>query len=131
MEIHAERAVEKLAAIYFLVIGLSHLVQPLAWVQYFTWLRAKGTAGMFVEGLLSLGFGSLIVAFHNVWSGLPVVVTVVGWGQVLKGLVRLVLPQWSLRVYERITPERAWHFRVAGVGAVALCCLLAYVAYAR
>jgi uncharacterized protein YjeT (DUF2065 family) len=126
-----EQATEVFAAIYLLGIGLSHVVQPHVWVEFFTWLREKGRAGMFVEGFLSLSFGALVVAFHNVWSGLPVVLTLVGWGQVLKGLVRFAAPQLSLRVYERVTPERAWQFRVAGIVALALGCLFAYMALAR
>ena len=126
-----EQATEVFAAIYLLGIGLSHVVHPHVWVEFFTWLREKGRAGMFVEGFLSLSFGALVVAFHNVWSGLPVVLTLVGWGQVLKGLVRFAAPQLSLRVYERVTPERAWQFRVAGIVALALGCLFAYMALAR
>ena len=126
-----EQATEAFAAICFLGIGLSHLVQPHGWVEFFTRLREKGRAGVFVEGFLCLNFGALIVAFHNVWSGLPVVLTLVGWGQVLKGLVRFAAPQLSLRVYERVTPERAWWFRVAGVVALLLGCLFAYMALAR
>jgi uncharacterized protein YjeT (DUF2065 family) len=126
-----EQAIEVFAALCLLGIGLSHVVQPHVWVEFFVWLREKGRAGMFVEGLLSLGFGALVVGFHNVWSGLPVVLTLIGWGQLLKGLIRLVAPQFSLRVYERVTPERAWQFRVAGVAALALGSLLAYVALSR
>ena len=125
-----EQAIEVFAAIYVLGIGLSHVVQPRVWVEFFTWLREKGRAGMFVEGFLSLSFGALVVSFHNVWSGLPVVLTLLGWGQVLKGLIRFSAPQLSLRVYERVTPERAWQFQVAGVVALALGCLFAYLAVA-
>jgi uncharacterized protein YjeT (DUF2065 family) len=126
-----EKSVEIFAALYLLGIGLSHLVQPHAWVELFTWLRERGRAGVFVEGFLSLGFGALIVAFHNVWSGLPIVLTLVGWGQVLKGLVRFVAPQFSLRVYERVSSERAWQFRVAGIFALALSGLVGYAAMSR
>ncbi len=126
-----ERATEIFAALFLLVIGVSHLLQPMVWVEWFTALRGKGRAGMFVEGVMSLAFGAFIVSFHNVWSGLPVVLTLVGWGQVLKGLVRLALPEFSLRVYARVTPERAWTFRVGGVGAIALSGLLGWLAFFR
>jgi hypothetical protein len=91
---YVEKAVEVFAALYLLGVGLSHVLQPHAWIEFFAWMREKGPAGMFVEGLLSLGFGALVVGFHNVWTGLPVVLTLIGWGQVLKGVVRL---GWSLR----------------------------------
>jgi hypothetical protein len=31
------------------------------------------------KGFLALWFGTIIVAFHNVWSGLAMVVTLLGW----------------------------------------------------
>lgn len=115
-----ERAVELFAGVGFLAIGLSHLLQPLAWVEWFAKLRALGRPGVFAEGFLTLNIGALIVAFHNVWSGPGVVLTLVGWVQVLKGLVRFVAPTAIFGVYDRVTPERAWQFRVAGGGMIVL-----------
>jgi hypothetical protein len=123
-----ERAVEGFVAVGFFGVGLSHALQPLAWVEFFVWLRGQGRCAVFLEGLLALNFGALVVAFHNVWTGLAVVVTVLGWGMVLKGLVRLVAPGLGLRIYERITPERAWHFRAAGILALALSAFSGYLA---
>jgi hypothetical protein len=122
-----ERAVEGLVAVCLFGVGLSHVLQPLAWVEFFVWLRGQGRCAVFLEGLLTLNFGALVVAFHNVWAGPPVVVTVVGWGMVLKGTVRLAAPGLGLRIYERIAPERAWHFRAAGVLALALSAFSGYL----
>ena len=115
-----ERAIQIFAGISFLAIGLSHLLQPLAWVEWFSKLRSLGKPGAFAEGFVTLNFGALIVAFHNVWSGPAIVLTLVGWAQVLKGLVRFVAPTAILGVYQKVVPERAWQFRVAGGAAVAL-----------
>jgi uncharacterized protein YjeT (DUF2065 family) len=122
-----QHSIEVLALLYFLVIGLSHLLQPHAWVDYFVRLRNQGRSGMFTEGFLALSFGALIVAFHNVWSGLPIVLTVIGWAQVAKGLLRFVAPQLSLRVYERVSHERAGQFRIAGWVALAIAAFLGYL----
>lgn len=122
-----EQATQIFAVVNFFVIGLSHLLQPRVWVDYFTWLRSKGHAGVFVNGMLSLGFGSIIVAFHNVWSGPAVVLTVVGWAQVVKGLSNLVAPQLGMRSMERVSTDRAWEFRVAGAMFLGLGALLTYV----
>ena len=43
--------------------------------------------------------------------------------------VRLAAPGLGLRIYERIVPERAWHFRVAGVLALALSAFSGYLAF--
>ncbi|HEX9581454.1 MAG TPA: hypothetical protein VF970_10155 [Gemmatimonadales bacterium] len=115
-----EHATQVFAAISLLVIGLSHLVQPRAWVSFYQTLAAWGTTGAFVEGFLCLNFGGIIVAFHNVWQGPAVVLTLIGWAQVLKGLGRFLAPQLAVRVMQRASPERGWFFQVGGVFALAL-----------
>ena len=109
-----ERATEIFAVVNFIVIGLSHLVQPRAWVHFFVLLREKGHPGVFANGMLSLLVGSIIVAFHNVWSGLPILLTLIGWAQVLKGLVALVAPAVSMKGLMRVSEERAYEFQYAG-----------------
>ena len=119
-----EEAIQLFAAIGFLVIGLSHLIQPRAWVAFFQSLAARGAPGAFMEGFLLLTFGSFIVAFHNVWRGPEVVLTLIGWSQVLKGIVRFVAPEVALGVMRRATPETAWRFQAGGVFALALSAFL-------
>ena len=126
-----ERATEVFAAVGCLVFGLSHVAQPRAWVEFFVWLRALGRPGVFVNGFLSLGFGAVVVAFHNVWTGLPVVLTLLGWAQVVKGLVCFVLPQAGLRSLARVSPDRAWEFVAAGAVLLALSGVLWYVVLTR
>ena len=115
-----EQATQVFAAVTLLVIGLSHLFQPKTWVAYFQALAAQGPSGAFIEGFLCLTFGGIIVGFHNVWQGPALVLTLVGWAQILKGLVRFVAPQFAVSVMARATPERAWFFRIGGVFALVL-----------
>ena len=83
-----ERAVQVFAAANFLVIGLSHIFQRDAWIEFFSKLRSLGRLGPFAEGFLYLNFGALIVSLHNVWTFPELVLTLVGWVHVLKALVR-------------------------------------------
>jgi len=119
-----ELATQLVAAVSFLVIGLSHLFQPRAWVTFFHALAAKGTTGAFLEGFLYLNFGAFIVGFHNIWHGPELVLTLIGWAQVLKGLGRFVAPEVAVRVMARASMERAWHFQAAGVLALLLSAFL-------
>lgn len=109
-----ETAVEIFALVHFTVIGLSHVFAPRGWVAFFIWLRGKGEAGVFVVGSLSLWFGSIIVAFHNVWSGWAAVLTIVGWAQVFKGALYLIFPQVGLRMLRRVSEEKSREFVIAG-----------------
>jgi uncharacterized membrane protein len=115
-----EQATQVFAAVSLLVIGLSHLIQPKAWVRYFHSLVAQGTSGAFVDGFLCLSFGAIIVGFHNVWHGPALLLTLLGWAQVLKGLGRFVAPEFALRVMARASIERAWFFQLGGVFALLL-----------
>ena len=126
-----EHATQLFAAISFLVIGLSHLGQPKAWVAFYQALAARGTPGVFLEGFLLLNFGAFIVAFHNVWHGPGLVLTLIGWSQVLKGAGRFLFPQLGLGAMQRLTPERAWYFRVGGVLGLLLSGFLWWLALGR
>ena len=110
-----ERAVEIFALVQFTVIGLSHVFAPRAWVRFFVWLRDKGEPGVFVLAFITLGFGAIIVSFHNVWSGLPAVLTVMGWAQVLKGALYFIFPSVGLKILGRVSPDKAHHFVIGGV----------------
>jgi uncharacterized protein YjeT (DUF2065 family) len=126
-----ERSVEVLAIILFGAIGLSHILQPRAWAEFFILLRGKGEPGAFVDGFLNLPLGAVIVAFHNVWSGTSVMLTLVGWALLIKGLIRFCAPRQALRMIARVSVERSWEFQLAGAGLVALAGLIGYAVYTR
>ena len=125
-----ERSVEVLAIILFGVLGLSHILQPKAWAEFFILLRGKGEAGAFVDGILNLPAAAVIIAFHNVWSGIPAVLTVVGWCLLIKSLIRFCAPKLALRIMARVSVERAWEVQVAGAGLVVLAGLIGYGVFA-
>lgn len=122
-----ELAVNKLAIISFFIIGVSHIVRPRVWARYFMEMSERGEVGSFQSALLHLPMGVLIVSFHNVWTGLPVVLTLVGWGLVLKSFIYFVSPGHGARVLARVSLERSWEFVVAGVFSVGLSGLFLYL----
>jgi hypothetical protein len=121
-----ERAIELFAAIQFLIVGLSHIVQRHAWVDFFRWLHERGHAGVLVHGFLSLWFGSMILAFHSVWSGLPTVLTVVGCLYTVKAALCFLFPATQMRTLGRVSHDRAWELAIPGVGYVVVAGLLAF-----
>lgn len=122
MELHI--AVEVFAIIHLTTMGLSHILAHRAWAEFFILLREKGKAGVFVVGFLSLGFGSIIAAFHPIWSGIPLVLTLLGWSQLLKALVYFSFPSVGLRKLGIVSLERSWMFIVPGVGLLLIAGLL-------
>ena len=121
-----ERSVEILMVIQLGLIGASHVVHHRAWAEFFVWLRAKGDSGAFLNGFLSLATGSLIVGFHRVWSGIPLVLTVFGILNLLKAANCFLLPASATRSMNRVAVERSHEFIVAGVVSLALSRLVAF-----
>ena len=116
-----ERAMEMLAAVLFTVMGPSHIFQRHAWVEFFQWVRASGRPGVFALAFLNLILGALMVAFHNHWSGLPLLVTLIGLAQVLKGAFYFLAPDAALRSLARVSAER---FVAGGLVALVLAAVI-------
>jgi len=124
-----ERAVEVLAMILFGVVGLSHVLQPRTWVEFYMFLRSKGATGAFVDGFLNLPMAGFIIGFHNIWSGIPLALTLVGWALLIKSLIRFCAPKLALKLIARVSLERSWEFQMAGIGLMAFAGLLGYGVY--
>ena len=115
-----ERTVEFFVAIQLVVIGLSHALRPGAWVAFFEHVRELGTTGVLMIGLWALAFGGVVVSAFPVGSGLTVLLAVLGWANVAKGVVYLVAPGAGLAALDRVKPERQRSFVVVGVALIAL-----------
>lgn len=120
-----------LAAGLSLVVGLSHATQPRAWAALFVRLRGWGRAGALVNGLVSLAFGAVVVVWHPTWAGPGAALTALGWAQVAKGCLGLLLPRVALRSLARVSPERPGGFVAAGIALVAASVVFGYAALAR
>lgn len=81
----------KLIGPIYLVVGVGLLLNPSnsrAVVKEFM----DSPALFYLSGILALIIGGLIVLLHNVWHGWPIVITLLGWAAILKGVVRLIAP---------------------------------------
>jgi len=121
-----ELAITKIAIICFFITGISHIVQPRVWAKFFIDMRSKGEVGSFLNALLHFPLGVLIVSFHNVWHGLPIMLTLIGWGLVLKSAVYLIFPRQGMKMLARVSMERSWEFIVAGIFSVGIGGLLIF-----
>lgn len=119
-------SVQLFAVIHLGTMGISHITAHRAWAEFFVLLRSKGHAGVFVVGFMSLGFGSIIAAFHQEWSGIPLVLTLLGWAQVLKALAYFSFPGFGMRRLGLVSLERSRMFMVPGVVLVLLAGLLLF-----
>lgn len=115
---------------WFLVLGLSHLIRPRAWARFVVMLRSRGEPGAFICGIVCLWVGALIVGFHQVWHGIPIVLTLFGWAQIAKALWYLTLPEASLRHMGRVQENNTRLLLIPGGIFVAIGALLGYDLFA-
>ncbi|HLL75463.1 MAG TPA: hypothetical protein VK421_09355 [Pyrinomonadaceae bacterium] len=122
-----EDAARILVAVCYTVIGVSHLVRPREWAEFFIKLRELGAVGAFVVAFVHFPLGAIIVSLHNVWMWPEVVLTVCGWGLVVKGLLYFVWPAHGEKMLSRVTPDRAGEFRLVSPFAFALSAFSIYL----
>jgi hypothetical protein len=110
-----QAAIQLFAAINFLAVGASHVAQPRAWLRLFASLR-QHEWGPLAVGLHGLAVGSLIISFHNVWSGIPIALTVVGWALVIKNGLYLLSPKLGQKGLRLADEHRTGRVIIAGAG---------------
>jgi len=81
----------KLLGLFCILIGLEMIVQKDTWIGAVTQLM-KDPPSLLLAGVIALGIGLAMVLGHNVWRGgtLAVVVTILGWLSLVKGLALLL-----------------------------------------
>lgn len=93
----------KLWSLYFVITGLAMLFNRKYYLTAAAeMLEHKGLS--FFTSLFTLISGILLVLFHNVWvASWPVIITVLAWLTLIKGVLRLFLPVYfekCMRAYE-------------------------------
>ncbi len=104
-----------LAIICYLIIGFSHLFQPQAWINFFKLLLKHQNSGSFINGFITLPMGVLIVSFHNVWVGISMLLTILGWCYIIKATIAFCFPAINLLSMKRVERNNIAEFRIAGI----------------
>ncbi len=88
----------QLIGIIYLAVGIGIIINPDFYkkmIAHFT----ENSSAIYLGGLASLVIGFLLVSFHNIWvTDWPVIITILGWAALIKGLFLLVLPKASIKI---------------------------------
>jgi len=106
----------KLIGLFGVLIALEMIVQKDAMIGAVTQL-IKDPPSLLLAGVIALGTGLAIVLGHNVWTGraLAVVVTIVGWLSLFKGLaLLLVLSPTAAQAYFAALHYQQFYYAYAG-----------------
>src|SRR5262245_38389253 len=120
-----ERNTEFIFAIFFAVSGISHILRPQVWIDFFARCRAAGSAGVFIVAILHLVPAMLILSLHPHWNGAGAVLTAIGWGWMIKASLYLVFPAVGIRTLSLARPDRPMNFVIGGVALLVVSGVLA------
>lgn len=98
-------AVELMAGLVLTALGVSYLLRMQDWIDWLGNLQLKGRRGSLTLGLVLVIGGSFVVAFHPVWQGIPLVLTLFGLFAFIKGTMILLFPGWFPGQLERLYPH--------------------------
>ncbi len=90
--------VAQIAAIAYVAIGLGMLFDPSHYYKmYQEMLKNAGIA--YIGGFMALVVGFLLVTYHNIWvSSWVVIITILGWLALIKGVLLFVAPKAFLNL---------------------------------
>lgn len=123
-----EAGIERLTALVLIITSLSHIVAPRTWARFFIGIRAQGDVAGFLNGYVHMPLGLLILAFHPVWQGPGLLVTLIGCGLTLKGLLYFLWPSLALRTMAHVREDNASGFRIAGAFGLVLGLAVGWIA---
>jgi hypothetical protein len=108
------KVIQAVVAPLFLVMGVSHLVQPQLWVRFFEAVKATGLAAVIIP-LYTLPVALVLVVGHNVWEwSWALFLTVAGWGMTIKCALYLIVPGLADRVLAKKMARSERSFQIAG-----------------
>ena len=120
------RVTQAVFAPAFLLIGLSHALQPERWVAFFRVVKGTGVAG-FIVAMFTLPVSLPLLVLHNKWVwDWSLFLTVAGWGMTIKSSLYALWPQFADRMLEKKMAQSPAGFRVAGIAMTALAAVLVW-----
>jgi len=119
--------VAKLYGAVAVAMGLGMLINAKYYKKVFVGMM-KDTTFMFMWSIFAIIVGLLIILNHNVWeASWVIIVTLIGWIGLVKGVVLLVFPG-IVKVFEGWFKNAAF-FIAAGFGSLVLGGILLYLGF--
>lgn len=89
----------------------------------------KSELSMVIGGLLALFVGMLLVVTHNVWvADWPVLITILGWLALVKGILLIALPKEMMKLTESFR-KSTMGLKIGMIGWLIFSLYLSFVGY--
>lgn len=92
----------QMLGVVFITLGLSMIFNK-KWTANAIDEMTKNQGIIWLAGFITLMLGSTMVMLNNVWtSGLPLVITILGWLTLIKGATILIFPNFTFSYYKKM-----------------------------
>jgi uncharacterized protein YjeT (DUF2065 family) len=89
----------------------------------------ENSATLYMGGIMALVVGMLIVMFHNTWTkDFSVIITIIGWIALIKGVVILVVPKTMVSLVKAIV-ERPNFMKIESIIAIIVGLLFSFLGF--
>ncbi len=110
-----------------LAIGIGIFVSRNHYIQLYRNLE-KETLAVLLFGILAIGFGIFHIMSHNVWGSLAeVIISLIGWGLLIKGALFAIVPKFVERAGEWEAKSKL--IPVVGVVLIVIGVYLSWISY--
>jgi len=101
-----DKQIFQFIGLIYLAVGLGILLNPRYYKQMFADFKTS-IAVMYLGGIFAFAIGFLLITFHNIWvKDISVIITIVGWMALLKGISILVLPKLMMKTMDIFINEK-------------------------
>jgi hypothetical protein len=118
--------IQFMTGICYLIIGISFILRTDDWRAWVEHLQKDPRVKSLILGAINLLIGAFVLAFHWIWSGVGMIVTILGCIGILKGAVYVLCPGWlGTKLGWFAVRAQPW-FKICGLIMAGLALLLLY-----
>ena len=117
----------KIIGTTFIVVGLSLFNKKT--LKAIIDESTKNRGFLWLSGLIAFIMGVVMISIYNVWAYQPkVIITIFGWTAILKGILIMVFPEYSINMYKKLLGSMLFSF--SATIAILMGIVMWYISFA-
>ncbi|MEK7124490.1 MAG: hypothetical protein AAB877_02285 [Patescibacteria group bacterium] len=109
------------------IIGFGFLLHPKHIKKVFQLMEDEGF--LLFCGIFNVMLGVLLILFYNEWTQTwKVVITILGWLVLAKGIIRIFFADWAMEMMQKIKNKPDW-FNFYFLGTIIFGCFLIFMGF--
>ena len=115
-------------SIAYTAIGIGIFINPGFYKKLFEDF-CENSSTLYIGGAMALVIGYLLITFHNTWTkDFSVIITVIGWIALIKGILILVCPKIIIKMTKAILGKGS-NLKIQAIIVIIIGLLLAFLGF--